>query len=75
MALVIVFVQSCWSTRITAAQESQLKMGMSRAEVLQILGQPHHTYGDSSCIYWSWATWDPLHLAYDGSDRLIWMSN
>ena len=58
---------------VTKYQEEQLRVGMTKDEVVQVLGKPHDS-GDMKSDFWIYwthpRTFDPLKLGFDKDGRL-----
>lgn len=59
------------STWVTNAQLARLHNGMTRAEVISVLGQPINP-NDHVLQYWAWCKrTDPIDVFFDKNDLLI----
>lgn len=60
--------------RVTREQESRLRHGMTKMEVIELLGKPHNneTVADDFWIYWTQPpSWDPLKISFEGGTLSI----
>ena len=84
--LLLLLIGGCWMitvayqafTGITREQEKQLHDGMTKEEVIRVLGMPHggETIDRDFWIYWTYPrTFDPLKLGFDKDGRLRSVSN
>lgn len=84
--LLLLLLGGCWGatlayercTGITEFQERQLRFGMTKDEVVSVLGMPHggETMAKDFWIYWTWPrTFDPLKLGFDKDGRLWSVTN
>lgn len=60
--------------RVTREQELRLRHGMTKMEVIALLGKPHNgeTVEDDLWIYWTQPpSWDPLKISFEGKKLSI----
>ena len=60
--------------RVTREQELRLRHGMTKMEVIALLGKPHNneTVEDDFWIYWTQPpSWDPLKISFEGEKLSI----
>ena len=68
------------STRISKPQVQQLRFGMTRQEVIEILGKPHQLVTNDPDGDWYYRcnfpslTSDPLYIGFDEDGRVNWVS-
>ena len=56
--------------RITDSLSRRLRKGMTKSEVIEVLGHPHGKYQEDVWHYLTWSSFDPLPLMFDDEDRL-----
>ncbi len=54
---------------------SQIRPGMTRAQVSMILGPPNDTEGQSQWEYWRWGNAGWVEIAFDGTDNVLWVND
>lgn len=66
-------VSSIVSLRVTPGQISRIQTGMTKSEVVAILGRPHfRNESDDGWHYWAWSNGgDPYFLSFDDDGYLV----
>jgi hypothetical protein len=71
IAAYAVLVAFTFANFATKAQLDRIEIGMSKAEVIAILGRPDFTGDEERLFYfWVWGAPDPARLVFDVDGRL-----
>ena len=80
MLLALLAIAAAFDNRITQQQAHQIAEGMTKSEVVAILGEPHGRHNPDPENQWyyycNFPTFhsDPLHVGFDDSGNVNWVS-